>query len=348
MTTVLMVHPGASFSTADVHTGMKAGFEANGVRVVEFRLDVNLTFFNRVITTAIEHDILSEAVNNFQLACRGLGDMAIHFEPDVVMVVSGGNLHPMAVATLRELSDQRRRPFKTACYYTESPYFGAYETSTAGLYDAVFTNERRSVVDFQRMNPHAFYLPHAYNPAVHQPAPADPAYASDVFFVGTGFDERKALFNGVEWAGIDFKLLGYGWNGFDHDTLNPAGITDNAETARHYHSAAICLNQHRTTTTWGSGAHIDAGAAESLGPRAYEIAACGAFQLCDDSRVEYREVFGEAAASYRAGDSADLGRQVRWWLSHPNERAACAAAQFAAVQPHTWQARAADILTTLL
>ena len=348
MTTVLLVHPGASFSTADVHVGMKAGLEANGVRVVEFRLDVNLTFFNRVITTAIEHEILNDSVNNYQMACRGLGDMAIHFAPDAVMVVSGGNLHPMAVATLRELAAQRKRPFKTGIYYTESPYFGAHETSTAGLYDVVFTNERRAVADFRRYNPASYYLPHAYNPAVHRPGPPDPEKRSDVFFVGTGFDERKALFNGVDWAGIDFRLLGYGWNGFEADTLNPAGVTDNADTARYYHSAAICLNQHRTTTTWGSGAHIDAGAAESVGPRAYEIAACGAFQLCDDSRPELGEIFGDAAATYRAGDSADLGRQIHWWLNHPDARAEWASAQHAAVQPHTWAVRAADILTTLI
>lgn len=348
MTTILLVHPGASFSTADVHTGMKAGFEANGVRVVEFRLDVNLTFFNRVITTAIEHDILKSAVNTFQMACRGLGDMAIHFQPDAVVVVSGGNLHPMAVATLRDLGAQRKCPLQSAVYYTESPYFGEYEMSTAGLYDVVFTNERRSVEAFKAINPNAHYLRHAYNPAVHCPGLSDDAHRADVFFVGTAFDERQALFAGVDWTGIEFRRLGYGWHGFVTDTLNPADITDNAETAQWYRGSAINLNQHRTTTTWGSGEHIPPGAAESLGPRAYEIAACGGFQLCDDSRPELVELFGDAAATYRAGDSDDLARQVRYWLAHPDDRAAMAAAQYAAVLPHSWTARAADMLDILI
>lgn len=346
--TILVVHPGASFSTADVFTGMVAGLKANGCRVITYRLDVNLTFFQRVTKTAIEYEIISAPVNPFQLAARGLGDVAIACEPDAVVVVSGGNLHPASIMTLRELAQQRTKQMTTAVYYTESPYFGEHEQQTAHLYDVVFTNERLSVPSFALRNERSFYLPHAYNPDVHQPGPAEADKQSDVFFVGTGFDERKALFEGVRWDDLCFLCLGYGWQGFVSDTLNPQDITDNAEVASYYRSAAICLNHHRTTTTWGSGAHIPEGAAESLGPRAYEIAACGGFQLCDDSRPELRDVFGESVPTYAAGDSADLERKIRHYLKHPTIREHRAADQHEAVRPHTWAARARQMLEILI
>ena len=170
----------------------------------------------------------------------------------------------------------------------------------------------------------------------------------DVFFVGTGFPERRALFGGVDWTGIDFQQKGFLWSDEEQaDTLMPRDVTANADVTAFYRSAKINLNHHRTTTIYDQDVHIDPASAESLGPRAYEIAACGGFQLCDDSRAELSDVFGDAIATYRAGDSADLERQIRYWLDHPTERAEKARAQYQAVRPHTWAARASGVLSIL-
>jgi spore maturation protein CgeB len=118
---------------------------------------------------------------------------------------------------------------------------------------------------------------------------------------------------------------------------------DNTEAAAHYRSVPICLNHHRTTRDYGSGQHIDR--AYSLGPRAYEIAACGGFQLMDASRPEAEEVFGGSLVTYR--DSEDLERQIHYWLAHPAERAAKAAAQHAHILAHSWTARAGAVLDVL-
>jgi spore maturation protein CgeB len=121
----------------------------------------------------------------------------------------------------------------------------------------------------------------------------------------------------------------------------------NEQAATYYRAAKINLNHHRTTMNYHSGQHLANGVAYSLGPRAYEIAACGGFQLMDDSRTEAREVFGTSLATYRTGDSADLGKQVRYWLAHPDERSDMAAAQHAAILSHSWTARAGAVLDTL-
>jgi spore maturation protein CgeB len=347
--TILLVHPGATFSTHDVWVGLRDGLTAQGCRVVSFRLDVNLDFMARVVDLAIAHEVLAAPVDPFKMACRGLGDMAIHMEPDAVIVVSGGNLRAEAVITLRELAAQRKRPFPVAVYCTESPYFGEVEGRMARFYDVCFTNERSAVAFLADYCPRVAYLPHAYNPAIHTPGLAEPDKACDVFFVGTGFPERRALFDGVCWDGIAFTCLGYGWDGWEvGDTRAPQHVTPNEEVVRYYRAAAICLNHHRTTTTLEAGTHIPPGAAVSLNPRAYEIAACGAFQLMDDSRAEASEIFGSWMPTYRHGDSGDLERAIRHWLARPALREEYAAAQRAAILPHSWTARAGDILNLLL
>lgn len=329
---VMVAHPGASYSTSDVYDGLVAGLRANGATVLEARLDTILAWYADVIGDGISRGVLTPGaveldgtLNRSALAGAHVTRYALIERPDWLIVVSGHNYN---AHDARALS---RAGIRTAVLLTEAPYWGAEEREIATFYDVAFTNERRSAAFLG-----ARYLPHAYNPDVHRPdGPA--AVASDVLFVGSLFDERKALFGGVDWSGVDFLLRG--------ELLPTRDIVRNVETAALYRSTKIALNHHRTTRFHGSGQHIAADEAESLGPRAYEIAACGAFQLMDDSRAEAREVFGESLVTYRAGDSADLARQVRTWLNR--DRTAVAAAQRAAILPHSWTARARQVLEVL-
>lgn len=330
---------GRPFSTADVYDGLVAGLRANGVDVYEGRLDSILAWYDTLVvvgaargvlhTTALDPDHL----NRWALASAHITRHILLTEPDLVIAVSA---HNYSVGDAKIL---KRYGFKTAMLGTEAPYLIDLEAQFAALYGTVFTNERASVPRFRTVNPNAHYLPHAYNPDVHRPD--GPASPSDVLFVGSLFDERRALFSGVDWTGIDFHCRGYD---LARD-VQTADIVANTETAALYRGTKIALNHHRTTTSHASGQHIAADEAESLGPRAYEIAACGAFQLMDDSRAEAREVFGESLVTYRAGDSAALARQVRTWLDR--DRTAVAAAQRAAILPHSWTARARQVLEVL-
>lgn len=337
------------FSTKDVFDGVKAGLEAHGCEVVTYHLARHLQRAERLIDGAIDAGTIDEPENPFALACERLPAIAIAEKPDAVIAISGGNVHPASIAALRLLAGQRHKPFPTAVYCTETPY--APENRFAYLYDVVFTNERKHQGRFPHTR-YVEYLPMAYNPAVHTPGEAEADLASDVLFIGTGFPERKAVLEGVDWSGIDFKLMGGFW---EQDgpiegkaTLNPAGIVQNVDSVRWYRSAAINLNLHRTTTIYGAKEHIEPGEAESLGPRAYELAACGAFQLIDDSRAELRDVFRDALPTFRAWDAADLGRQVRYYLARSGARERHAAAALDAVRPHTWHARAGRMLDVLL
>jgi hypothetical protein len=344
---IILCHPGSSFSTADVATGLKAGLEANGVDVLLYPLDKALQLFGAFIDAAIDQDVMTEPVDGNFMASAELIAAAVHAEPDAVIAVSGGNLHGVRVIQLRELAAQRKHPFPVAVYCTESPYFP--EIPMARRYDLIFTNERASVPMFEQHGCTAFYLPHAYNPEVHTPGLAEPDKACQLYFVGTGFEERKALFDSADWSGITFVRHGFLWNPDEAaELLRPKDVTPNEDVVRWYRSATVNLNHHRTTTVYGSGGHIEPGAAMSLGPRAYEIAACRGFQLCDDSRPELDDVFAGTVPTYKLGDSADLERQARYWLAHDGRREALRDVQHDAVQGHSWPNRAKQLLEILL
>jgi hypothetical protein len=330
---IMVIHPGHSHSTADVFTGLCAGLEACGAEVIPYPLDAALDVNQKARALLDEHDPeIAPAFDPYAVSAHAIIGRAIWREVDCVIAVTGQNLHFGAVGTLRKAG------ILTALVCTESPYTTLErERYNAAHYDVIFTNDKAAVGLFDKP---AVYLPAAYNPTIHTVDGPRAPDAPDVFFVGSGFPERHALINGVDWEGITLHLSGALWG-------ERRRLMDNAEAATYYRAASISLNHHRTTRDYAGGLHIPANSAYSLGPRAYEIAACGGFQLMDDSRPEAREVFGGSLATYRAGDSADLERQIRYWLAHPSERTLVAAAQHAAILSRSWTARAGAVLDTL-
>jgi spore maturation protein CgeB len=349
---VFVVHPGASFSTHDVYTGVVAGLRAAGATVSTGRIDSVLKWFQAATGHGVAlgnflPDLLERAdvvnqggVDGFNLSAFASAPITraiLYLDPwpDLVLAVSGTAYNTADVTILR------RAGIRTALLCTESPYADEWEIAIGQRYDVVFSHERAVIARYRAAGLNAHYLPHAYNPAVHTPdGPA--GEPCDVRFIGSLFGERQALFDGVDWQGIDARIGGFQLDVSHAEAI--AGIVPNAELAAAYRAARINLNHHRTSTAHGQGRHIAADMAESLGPRAYEIAACGGFQLMDDSRPEARELFGDSLATYRAGDSASLEHETRHWLARPGKRELWAQMQHAAVQGHTWHARAAQLL----
>jgi spore maturation protein CgeB len=332
-----IIHPGASWSTCDIYTGLVAGLQAQpGIELHELRIDSILNWYDTMIGLGVREGLISDqayrtdVLNRQRMASAHITQNILDIWPDVVISVSGHNYH------LRDVDILRKVGIKNAVILTESPYFGELEGIMAQHYDIAFTNERRSA---ECLNAH--YLPHAYNPAVHTPE-GPKAYPTDAIFIGSMFDERRDLFNAVDWGEINFL-----WRGHDMSET-PADVVPNAETAAYYRATKVGINHHRTTTSHGSGQHIRPEEAESLGPRAYEIPACGCFQLMDDTRAEAKEVFRDSLATYRAGDPDDLAKQVRWWLAHDREREECSYAQRECVLPHSWDVRARQVLERVM
>jgi hypothetical protein len=346
---ILAAHPGASTSTSDVYDGLKPAFERAGHEVIEYRLDYRLNMAGTwleltrrkakrngkplAVTTA---DIL-------YLASNGIIERALRFQVDWVLVVSGMCLHPDMFVLLK------RAAIKTGIILTESPYDEVEESRILPHVDAAWTNERTCVERMRRLNPHVWYLPHAYDPARHYPGAGgdDVAMPShDVVFVGTFFQERIDMLAGVNWDGIDLGLYGnielMGSRSKLRRFVRGLSMT-NAETAALYRRAKIGLNLYRVSRGFGRVVEtvVDA---ESLNPRALELAAAGCFTL-SDYRSEVEEVFGGAVPTFDSPQALEF--LIRSWLAMPDERAAVATRLPELVAGRTFDARVEQIIANL-
>lgn len=339
---LMVVHPGASVSTHDVHVGLVEALKARGHDVYQYdlagRIEAAGAYLSMVHRKANKKDPSIAKTPPVQdvlyFACEPIVARALRVQPDWVVIVSAMYFHP-DIFLLLQRSGQR-----VAVLLTESPYDDEKQARVLPFVNLAWTNER---VSARRLK--IGYVPHAYRPALHQPsAPADHVPSHDVVFVGTGFSERVGLLSSVDWTGIDLGIYG-AW-----ELVGPKSplkqylrgdYVDNAKATALYQNAKIGLNLYRSSKGFGRGqGHIELAEAESLNPRAYELAATGCFSL-STPRVEVDEVFGEAVPTFST--AKELGSLVRYWLANEQARRAVAATLPAMVRDHTWAARAAQI-----
>lgn len=352
---VMVIAPGHTFATRDVFDGAVNGLAALGVDVLAFPYHEEIVKHMPLEEPLRELGSENPGAEILLMASNAAMPRAMAFRPNLILFITG-YVFPQAPALL--LGQYAH----TVVFTTEGPYQSETEEFAQLNYRTVFTNERACVERFKAVrreqghpNPdEVYYLPHSFDPVRHHPRDPDPDYASDVCFVGSPFPERQALFGGVNWDGIALKTFGL-WAAdpssefLDVDRLqSPEGFISNDEAHQWYAGAKIVINHHRSIRYYGRDEHIADGDAESINPRTYELAAAGVFQVCDDSRPELRELFGDSIPTYRQGDSASLERLVRYYLTHPRERAACAAAAYRRVQPHRVQARMQTVLDVCL
>jgi spore maturation protein CgeB len=361
---VLVVHPCASWSTADVHDGLVHGLRANGCEVIEYRMDARVPLVHNWAAAVyrkakkLGRDVQqpSKADVFYKVSVEAL-EQALRHQVHAVVVMSGMFFHPDALILLRRANT----PVAVLC--TESPYDVREEMRIASLlasHDShggvvvnppagLWTNERSMVPAFQKVHPWSSYLAHAWHPAKHTPVPQpwdESVSAHDVVFVGTAFPERIEWFEAIDWRGIDLGLYGT-W-----ERLKPSSPlrkyvrgeqVANAMAASLYRRAKVTLNFYRQSMGWANNAPRITHA-ESLNPRAYELAACGAFHL-SDHRAEVTEKFGSLVPTFST--AAEAQTLIRHYLAHDTEREAIAASLPACVAEDSWVHRARQVLGDL-
>lgn len=342
---LLCIQPGASYSTADVFAGYWRALEAQGHDLLYYGLDQRLDRARswlrhqwrqqRRVDPALVRPTPADMVYQ---ASVGAVEAALRNQPDGAVIFSGMYFHPDALIMLR------RAGVRTALVFTESPYDAEKEARVAPLVDICFTNERASVGRLRLANPETHYLPHAHDPACHHPGPPDGKHkvlAHDVVFIGSYFAERVELLSAVDWSGIDLGLYGETSPIPSRSRLRQyiaGGLVSNDRAAALYKRAKIVLNLYRSSIGFGRRApRLAPGDAESLNPRAYELAACGVFHI-SDWRAEVDEILGGAVPTFST--PGELGRLVRRYLAREDRRRALAARLPALAAPHTYAARA--------
>jgi len=345
---VLVLGAGAAWSTKDVENGILEGLRAAGLEAGRYAFDQRLgssaAYLEWVWKQARKTTADTPKPGAQDIALHALGDLlprAIAHRTDWVVVVSAMFVPKPFLDVLQ------RAGLPVAVVMTESPYDTAQELEWAQHADLVWTTERSSVDDFARVAP-ARYLRHAWRPSVHQTTGTDDQVpAHDVVFVGSCFDERAELLSAVDWTGIDLGLYGNWQRLGSRSKLRPfvrEGIVDNARAAALYRRASIGLNLYRESIGWARRAPRITHA-ESLNPRAYELAACGCFHL-SSARREVGEIFGDLVPTFTT--AGELQQLLRLWLPNEGGRREVSAQLPRAVAGDTWAARGRQMRTDLI
>ncbi len=351
---ILLIYAAADWSTIDQSTGYEAALKTLGHEVKVFRLNKRIEFWHEAlqhwgsIQNPPQADVPIEIV--LREACYWALVEAAKFKPHLVLVTSAMGFHPDALVMLEDAG------YPVALALSESPYDDIHHAHLAPLVSWVFTNDKTSVDVLSPFNPRTTYLPTAYSESAHHPGLSMPGNANetdpdcDILFVGTGFPERErfleAAIQDPAWPSTaTFHMFGFfGWAHNDMSLGEEAGWTDsplfpyarepitNDETAARYCHAKVVLNFYRD------------GAGYSMNPRAYEIAACGAFQLAQDSVPEAHNVFSDTIGYFSTPH--DLAVQLSHWLDPQNETKRNLRAQRAheKVRLHTYTNRARTLL----
>lgn len=322
---ILFVWSSAEFSTWDVARGYRAALERQGKHEIrDYKLYARMKYHVDALGP--------ERSQNVNLVCRVASENivveAMKHRAELVFIISGMGLHPDAIWLLKQAS------IPTIVLFTESPYNDEQQQEFAAVYPEMkcFTNERISAQKYGWR-----YVPHSFDPEIHKPLKKKVQY--DVLMIGTFWRERIALLEKINWKGINLKLMGT-WVAPPLPENSPLFqhyeevCVHNKDVPPYYAAASICLNPHRAHPT-----------AESLNPRAYELAACGAFQLTE-GRKELYDVFGEPGnCKVQTFTSPEhLEHQIHYWLDHTTERRALARAARKRVQSCTFDKRLETIL----
>lgn len=335
---LLVVHPGASWATHDVHVGLVEGLKANGVNVCEWRLDGRMTMAHNWLhylwrkQKKASQDTAWTKPNQVDVmhhATTGIVERAIEKRITDILIVTA------MFIPLDRIELMRRAGLRVWLLCTESPYIMDQELAMAKACHGVWTNERAAVPAFQAVQPNTAYIKHAWRVGVHDVPPAR-AYSSDVFFCGSMFPERVKWFSEIDWSGIDFHLycrpVDVPKRSGLHQFLK-GGITPNREMIQLAQKSKIAINLFRAAPV----------AAESLNPRCYELSAAGVC-LVSDERAEWHEKFPDAPVVSSPAATSALLREL---LSDESRRQAIAAQQRAAVQSDTWLVRSRQVIEQL-
>jgi spore maturation protein CgeB len=245
-------------------------------------------------------------------------------QPNLVLVMNGLHVFPPDHAD--HVDQVNLMGIRTAIWFADDPYFTDHTASLAPHYDYVFTHEMSCVAFYREMGcEHVYYLPLAVNTTVFKPLQVDPAYRSDICFIGNGFPNRIDLFNQLTPFLVNKKVLLAGalWDQLSQYELLKQGIKLHwvpiEESVKYYSGAKIVINVHRLTyhETYNKNSRNIPG--HSINPRTYEIAACGTLQITDYRHdLDLYYLPGQEIETFLTAD--ELIHKMKHYLKHEEER----------------------------
>ncbi len=263
--------------------------------------------------------------------------------PDLVLAMSQA---PLSMAVLEQM---RRKKVLTAMWFVENFRHLTYWQQMIEGYDFWFVMQQAPCVEaFKNAGAsHVSYLPLAADPTLHQPVTLTREdqleLGSDVSFLGAGYRNRREILPFLlekEWS---FKLWGNEWDraGVLASVLQRNGARIDTQTSvKIFNATSVNVNLHSYT---GSGFDPDG---DSVNPRTFELASCGAFQVIDH-RSLLPEIFDESMmAIVRTPD--ELVPVVRKYFHEPELRRVMAEeSRKRVLHSHTYAHRMQTLLSTI-
>lgn len=224
-------------------------------------------------------------------------------------------------------------------WVTEDPYENSVNQANADIFDLVFTNNSSSANTYGQKGRH---LPFAASPGMHFHeirSEQDEGFLYDLFFVGTAWPNRVDFIKRLQssFTGLKVKLaLPYNPHiPAPNLTMESSAYlwkTPNSEFAKFSNRSRVTLTLHRDFSASGN-----ISAAQTPGPRLFEVALAGGFQLIDMSLPEVSQYFDEDTQFSGFVTSEECIEKLKFFLSNPDKRIAIAkAAQERALNAHLY------------
>ncbi|XNJ75671.1 glycosyltransferase [Vibrio cyclitrophicus] len=236
---------------------------------------------------------------------------------------------------------------KSIVWNVEDPYEIAINKTNSMLFDLVFTNDKACVEEYGSKGRH---LPLGACPNLHFHEINQNKLRYDLFFAGTAWPNRVSLLKSIEQGIDDIKLkLALPTN--EHLpkinlNLNSSAYnwrTPNSEFARFANHSAVTLSLHRQFTA--SEGRSEAG---TPGPRLFEVAMAGGFQLVDRDIPGISDYFVEGKDFAAFSSPEECLDKLKYYLEHSDEREKIAvSAQKKVKEKHTYLDRISIILNEI-
>lgn len=227
-------------------------------------------------------------------------------------------------------------------WVTEDPYECNINKVNSDLFDLVFTNDSNSVDVYGQKG---FHLPFASGLNLHFHeirSEEDGDFLYDLLFVGTAWPNRVEFIKRLQprLAGLKVKFaLPYNQHipapNLEMAPSDYLWKTPNSEFAKFANRSRVTLTLHRDFSSSG-----DLTTAQTPGPRLFEVALSGGFQLIDMSLPEVAEYLKEDTefAGFRTPE--ECIEKLQFYLDNPYKRISIArSAQERALRDHLYSHR---------
>jgi spore maturation protein CgeB len=254
-----------------------------------------------------------------------------------------------APISAKALTELRNRGVVTVLWFVEDYLRFSYWREMAKFYDFVFTIQKGECIEKIKAAGagEVHYLPTACDPHFHAPLDLSKEdkerWGSPFSFVGAGYHNRVQTF--ASMANYPFKIWGSEWptgKPFDRLVQEESRRIKPEEYIKIFNATDVNLNLHSSSERDG----VDP-SGDFVNPRTFELAACGAFQLCDE-RLLLPELFEVGKEIITFSTREDMKEKMEYYLARPEERkVVCDRARARVLKEHSYERRMEQMLSMI-